>query len=83
MKKYLSRKNFKMIAYDSHTFKPIYYYFKKIYYKPEIENDNFIIINKILFTKNIDDVHSYNYLFYYFYTDKEIRKLKLEKLNKI
>lgn len=82
--KYITKKEFNVIMYDNKTFTPIPINFElKKYYNVENENHTLIIINKSLFYKRKEDVENtgYRYLYDYFYTKQEERKLKLQKIN--
>jgi len=43
------------------------------------ENHKYIIINKVIFAKKLE--YENQYVYKYFYTEKETRKMKLKKIN--
>jgi len=52
------------------------------YYYCDNENENFIIINNVVFRKSQDAYFfDIKYLYDFFYTKEELRKIKLDKLN--
>lgn len=89
MKTLIAKKSFKRIRYNPYDFSPNTIYF--IEDKPyEITNENSdrILINEGIFSKDSIFSKTQNmnydedYVYDFFYTEKEIRKRKLEKIEK-
>ena len=81
MKNIISKKSFKKIWYNPNTFLPYYTIFNKNKtYNIDNEKENSIEINNYIFYKNSFENLDNDYVYDYFYTEKENRKLKLEKL---
>ena len=77
--KFVAKSNFKRINYDAHDFTPkhVIQFKKEESYNSTNENLSFIIINNCIFYKNI----TMNYVYEFFYTEKELRLQKLKKIN--
>jgi len=76
--KFVAKSDFKRIDYNAHDFTPSFILFKKEEsYNSTNENLSFIIINNCIFYKNI----TMNYVYEFFYTEKELRLQKLKKIN--
>lgn len=80
--KYLAKKSFNTLSYDKNTFEPISINFELREYDINNENDKYIAINRVIFSK-IKDQYSSKYFYDYFYTKKEERKLKLKKIQNV
>jgi len=87
--KYTPKIKFTVISYDKNTFVPTVIFFNLKEYNVDKENDKFVLINGAIFYKyknkidsiEIDlDVNGIKYINDYFYTNKELRKNKLKKL---
>jgi hypothetical protein len=77
----MAKKRFRVMTYDEKTFEPSSILFELKEYIVDKENDKYISINNTIFYKNNDDVSGLKYVYDYFYTEKELRKEKLKKLN--
>lgn len=85
---FIAKKSFSVVHYDKNTFKPYYVYFVKneCYISNIIDEQpihyQYIRINNCIFNTDNDEEDLFDkYLYDYFYTTTELRKIKLSKLN--
>jgi hypothetical protein len=81
--KYIAKKSFRVLTYNELTYEPRSILFELKEYNVNTENEDYISINNSIFCKTKHDRIGLRYVYDYFYTEKELRKLKLKKLNEI
>ena len=80
MKKYFPKTPFSVLSYDRNTFARIRINFELKYYNLDKENSEYVYINNTVFRKN-ENKNDTRYLYDYFYSQKELRNLKIQKIN--
>ena len=81
---FIAKRLFNVLKYESNTFEPYYVYFVKGESYNENKNNfgEYIIINGCIFYIVCNDNFYDRYLYDYFYTVRELRKVKLDILGK-